>query len=96
MRELEYCRIYANGFIKITTLNVTIDVLGKDNPFKLKERISLRLSIKGYPNKDERKITSYMDYPTAEGAQKSPNGEMKYRDGADLKKAMKEVRKSVK
>lgn len=96
MRELEYCRMYASGFIKITTLNVTIDILENNKSFKIKEKICFRLRIKGYPNKDEKKITSYMDYSSTEDAWRDEKKEMKYQNGLVLKKAMKEVGKGVK
>lgn len=96
MRELEYCRIYANGFIKITTLNVTIDVMEKNNLLKCKENIGFRLTIKGYPNEKERKIYSYMDYSITDSGRKPGDDEMKYRNGTALKNAMKEVGKRVK
>lgn len=89
MRELEYCRSYAEGFIKITTLNVTIDILDPTNSLKIKEKIPFRLRIQGYPNKDEKKLISYMDYSTAEAAWNADKKEMKYGDGSALKKAMK-------
>lgn len=50
MKELEYCRKYAEGFIRITTLNVEISVLDPKITYrpKLKTHFSLRLS--GYPS----------------------------------------------
>ncbi len=92
MREMEYCRKYADGFINITTLNVTIDIMKQENYRKLEEKLSFRLNLRGYPN--ERR-TSIMDY-----LENNPNGiyndnsetVLKYKKGIELKNAMKRGR----
>lgn len=50
MQELEYCRKYSEGFIRITTLSVEINVMHEVNTHRPvhSEKFSLRLS--GYPN----------------------------------------------
>ena len=58
MRELEYCRKYAEGFIRITTLNVELNVMDPriTHRPKVSTRFSLRLS--GYPNEFSGSIDS--------------------------------------
>ena len=46
MRELEYCRMYADGIIRITTLSVQISVIKASNF----EPLIFRLTLSGYPN----------------------------------------------
>ena len=50
MQELEYCQKYSEGFIRITTLSVTINVMDPTTTFTplCSTKFSLRLS--GYPN----------------------------------------------
>lgn len=87
MRELEYCRRYANGFINITTLSVTIDLMSERNILKRKERLSFRLNLLGYPSEKVSNLENYLELNEIENAdtQKIP----KYRSGEELKKAMK-------
>lgn len=58
MRELEYCRKYAEGFIRITTLNVELNVMDAriTHRPKVSTRFTLRLS--GYPNEFAGSIDS--------------------------------------
>lgn len=95
MRELEYCRNYGEGLIKITTLNVTIEVLEPEKIIKSKESIYFRLRIQGYPNREEKNIESYLDYVTPEGIRHNEKREIKYGSGSELKKAMKGGRKNA-
>ena len=46
MRELEYCRMFAEGIIRITTLSVQISVV-QTSKF---EPLAFRLTLSGYPN----------------------------------------------
>lgn len=87
MRELEYCRRYANGFISITTLNVTIDFMSEKNNLKIKERLSFRLNLLGYPSEKITSLENYLDTDEigSVACQKIP----KYRSGEELKEAMK-------
>lgn len=84
MRELEYCRSYANGYIQITTLNVTIEILMPDSPFKVKETIPFRLRLQGYPNASIKTLGSYIVSEMGD----EPTEKIKYSDGDTLKKAM--------
>ena len=84
MRELEYCRKYADGIIKITSLSVRIDIL-QENHFKAIEGAGdhFRLTLQGYPDARSHSLESYMeksDFVT--GVSK----ELKYKNGLDLKK----------
>lgn len=89
MRELEYCRNYGEGIIKLTTSNVTIDVSEPNNILKCKESLGFRLRVQGYPNKAQKKIENYLDYASPEEAQHNEKSEIKYGSGSELKKAMK-------
>lgn len=46
MKELEYCRLYSGGFIKITTLSVQINIMHASKP----EPLVFRLTLSGYPS----------------------------------------------
>lgn len=87
MRELEYCRKYANGFINITTLSVKIDLMSEKSLFKAKERFSFRLNLLGYPSERVSDLENYLEIDEIEGA--NSQNIPKYRNGEELKKAMK-------
>lgn len=87
MRELEYCRSYADSFIQVTTLNVKIDILKPGSQLKVKDTITFRLRLQGYPNSKEKSIKSYLDLPEEQVA--GNKREIKYSNGSDLRKAMK-------
>lgn len=89
MRELEYCRTYANGFINISTLNVTIDILQKGSFHKRKKSLSFRLSLFGYPNEKVSNIENYIEKDNGECIE-SFSLPMYYKDGEELKMAMKD------
>lgn len=86
MRELEYCRRYANGFISITTLNVIIDIMNNEKTFKSKEKIPFRLTLFGYPDEEKYKLEDYLDGVNSAG---NGFGFLKYKTGEELKSAMK-------
>lgn len=82
MRELEYCKKYASGFIKISSLSVTIEIL-QDKSFKPIKGAgdSFRLTLQGYPDVGNNTLESYMEKPTAiTGASK----QLKYKNGLYL------------
>jgi hypothetical protein len=86
MRELEYCRKYANGFIAITTLNITIDILEETSPRKVKDKSSFRLRLIGYPDAN-LKLEDFLE--TTINCSPSTNSDaFKYKTGEDLKTAM--------
>ncbi len=87
MRELEYCRSYADSFIQATTLNVKIDILKPENQLKVKDTITFRLRLQGYPNSKEKSIMSYLDLPEEQIV--GNKREIKYSNGIILRKAMK-------
>jgi hypothetical protein len=58
MRELEYCRKYADGKIQIVTLNVKVFIVTSDYKRIRELKFSLRLS--GYPDKKKATIHSYL------------------------------------
>ena len=89
MRELEYCRKYANGLIRPTTLDITIDVLKEGSSFQIIRDMgdSFRLTLHGYPNKNISGLTDYLDMDDdSTGSIKS----LKYEDGDSLCSAIKE------
>lgn len=49
LRELDYCRKYAEGFINVKELSITIIFLSKDNKFKHLDQDAFKLGIIGYP-----------------------------------------------
>ena len=89
MRELEYCKKYANGLIKPTTLDIKIDVLKKESSFQIIKDMgdSFRLTLHGYPNKNTSGLTDYldMDDDSTDGIKS-----LKYKDGNSLCKAIQE------
>lgn len=85
MRELEYCRKFSDGFIDITTLNVTIEILKENSDWKSKEKFQFRLSLKGYPKSEHSRLKDYLESnDTTIGASNA----IKYSDGIALKTAM--------
>lgn len=89
MRELEYCRKYANGLIRPTTLDITIDVLKEKSTFQIIRDMgdSFRLTLHGYPNKNTSGLTDYLDMD--DDLTGSPKN-LKYSDGDSLCSAIKE------
>lgn len=87
MRELEYCRNYADGFIKVSTINVKIDILKPENPYKVTDTITFRLKLQGYPNSKQKNIISYLDI--SEKQDETDKKQIKYGNGSALCKAMK-------
>lgn len=88
MCELEYCRKYANGLIKPTTLDIKIDVLQKKSSFQIIKDMgdSFRLTLHGYPNRSTSGISDYLDMDDeSTGNSKS----LKYKDGNSLRSAIK-------
>lgn len=86
MRELEYCRKYSDGLIKITTIDVRIDYR-KDNPTtRQADSDSFRLSLHGYPNTDIFNLNYYLD---SRGYTNGERSALKYTNGEELRKAMK-------
>ncbi len=89
MRELEYCRKYANGLIRPTTLDVSIDVLNPKSSFQIIRGMgdAFRLTLHGYPNKNTSGLTDYLDMDDdSTGSIKS----LKYENGESLCSAIKE------
>ena len=85
MRELEYCRKFSDGFIDITTLNVTIEILKEDINWQPKEKFQFRLSLKGYPKSEYSRLEDYLDSnDTTTDVSKT----IKYINGDALKTAM--------
>lgn len=80
MRELEYCRNYANGFINITTLNVKIEIKS-DNLLRRIDDVSFRLSLRGYPSESQAGFNDFFD-----DLQNSKR--IKYETGVELQQAM--------
>ena len=68
---------------------MTIDVSEPNNIIKCKESLGFRLRVQGYPNREEKKIESYLDYAMPEGARHNEKSEIQYCSGSELKKAMK-------
>ncbi|MBD5131312.1 MAG: hypothetical protein HDT28_01765 [Clostridiales bacterium] len=88
MRELEYCKKYANGLIKITTIDVKIDFLDKNSQFQTIKNAgdSFRLTIHGYPNPKTSKLTDYLD---AGDEIINKNKALKYVSGESLARAIR-------
>ncbi len=85
MRELEYCRKFSDGFIEITTLNVTIEILEENSDWQSREKFQFRLSLKGYPKADYSHLKDYLESnDTTFGVSNT----IKYTDGLTLKTAM--------
>lgn len=88
MRELEYCKKYAYGFIQLTTIDVTIEFLRKNSTYRWKERSSFRLTLHGYPDKSHSSIWDYLD--DTNNTRGGHDG-LKFEDGSALCEAMREV-----
>ena len=89
MCELEYCRKYSDGIIKINTLDIQIDIIKKDSTFKPFKREFFRLSLHGYPNKSSFNIRDYME--SINNELENGSDVLIYQDGEDLCTKMKEV-----
>ena len=88
MRELEYCKKYAYGFIQLTTIDVTIEFLKRGSTFQWQEKSSFRLTLHGYPDKIHSTIWDYLD--NANSTRDESDG-LKFKDGNALCEAMKKV-----
>lgn len=85
MRELEYCRKFSDGFIDISTLNVTVQILKENSNWQPKEKFQFRLSLKGYPKSEHSHLMDYLD---SDDTTIDVSNIMKYEDGSALKYAM--------
>lgn len=85
MRELEYCRKFSDGFIDITTLNVTIAILKEDSDWRFREKFQFRLSLKGYPKSEYSHLRDYLE---SNDTAIDVSNTIKYIDGLALKNAM--------
>ena len=84
LRELEYCRKYADGFIGINTLSVTIKISDPQNSLKECDKDSFRLSLSGYPDENSFKLENYIVGNDCSDNQRK----LKYSDGEELKNAI--------
>lgn len=60
LRELDYCRKYADGFVDITTLSINIKIKDPRNPHKAYDNDSFRLRLLGYPSEDLFRLEDYI------------------------------------
>lgn len=90
MCELEYCRKYSDGLIKINTLDVTIDIINKGSTFKQFSTDCFRLSLHGYPNKANFNIKDYME-PINANMNGDKSDSLTYQNGEDLCTKIKEA-----
>lgn len=88
MQELEYCRKFADGFIRITTINVTIDIMKKDKPFAVAATDSFRLRLLGYPQSGQYTLDNFIEKSVADEFTSADNAAPKYSTGEELKRAM--------
>ena len=81
MIELEYCRKYSEGMIRITTLDVEIHIFkGED---EIKDIIPpFRLTLQGYPDRNYVNL----EYYTEKGGNQGNNNAIKYVTGEELQK----------
>lgn len=63
MCELEYCRKYSDGFIIITTLYITINILQQHHQNRCEKTFKFELRISGYPYINIQNIKTYLDRP---------------------------------
>ncbi len=86
MRELEYCKKYADGLIKLKSISVKIDILREGSNFKIIENAgdSFRLTLQGYPNEDICTLESYLETPSVSNDMVK---KIRYKDGIELSKA---------
>ena len=88
MRELEYCRKFADGAIKPTTADIIIDFLQPGSSFRRKDRDSFRLTLHGYPDADHSTLADYFDKASRLG-ETAPQKELKFKDGNAVQIAMR-------
>ena len=89
MCELEYCRKYSDGIIKISTLDVRIDIIKKGSTFQPISSECFRLSLHGYPNKSSFNVLDYME-PIDMNNVGNKSDILKYQNGEDLCAKIKE------
>jgi len=78
MCELEYCRKYSDGFIIITTLYITINILQQHYQNRCEKKIKFELRVSGYPDINIQNIKTYLDRPN----------EFEYECGESLKSSI--------
>lgn len=82
MVELEYCRKFAEGMIRVTTLDVEIHIFDKVEDEI--DMIPIRLTLQGYPDRKYAKLDYYLE----KGRNKKGDSTMKYVDGKELKRIL--------
>jgi hypothetical protein len=63
MCELEYCRKYSDGFIIITALYITINILKQHQQTRCEKTFKFELRLSGYPDINIQNIKTYLDRP---------------------------------
>lgn len=86
MKELDYCKKYANSLIKMSSISVKIKILCKDSFRPIKDAgDSFRLTLQGYPNVGDNSMSFYMD---RQNESSSIGKELRYKNGRALKKSL--------
>ena len=81
MIELEYCRKYSEGMIRITTLDIKIHIF--ENEDEIKDIIPpFRLTLQGYPDRNYANLEYYRE----KGKYQGQNNVIKYASGEELQK----------
>lgn len=81
MIELEYCRKYSEGMIRITTLDIEIHIFEKEN--EVKDFIPpFRLTLQGYPDRNYANLEYYRE----KGDDRGHSNIIKYASGEELQK----------
>lgn len=91
LRELDYCRKYADGFIGITTLSVAIKINDPNNPIKAYDSDAFRLCLFGYPHEGAFRLEDYIvneELSYVNGNTFEHQKKPKYSSGEDLKEAI--------
>lgn len=90
LRELDYCRKYADGFIIITTLSVSIKINDPKNHLKPYDSDSFQLSLFGYPHEESYHLGDYIVDDKSFLGDNTLNDfpRPKYSSGEDLKNAI--------
>lgn len=86
MRELEYCKKYSEGLIKLNGLSVKIDILEEGSEFRAIQDAgeSFRLSVQGYPSEMISTLTSYLE----ENNHNEKKARLRYDDGEQLRNSI--------
>ena len=86
MKELDYCKKYANSLIKMSSISIKVKILHEGSFRPIKDAgDSFRLTLQGYPNVGDNSMSFYMD---RQNGNPNTGKELRYKNGKALKDSL--------